>query len=444
MLIKHVLLDKRRYKSYNLTMEKKWQKRRERSARIKLFFKRIRLPLLTVGGTFLTAFIVIPLALGAYEARADSVQVEAPAKTAEPTPIVGDIQPQLEEPAVTLEPISTESTDEAATAEVQTEYAPLTYETTDESVKTLQQRLMDLYYMESDETTDYYGPVTRDAIINFQRAHHLKETGDADEQTQQILFSDAAQSYILNEGCSGEDVLTLQNELKELGYYDSKLNGYFGTATSRATAAFQKKNSLDITGEADYTTLSLLYSPKAKPLIDPTPTPTPTKTPKPTATPKPAATPKTTSGSSSQTEPQKTTTPTNAPSIPGGDVSDFIALAKEQIGIKYVLGGKGPDKFDCSGFVYYCLKALGKMSRYYNSAGMGQIDSWPTVYGKENLQTGDLLFYKSEGSDTRITHVAIWLGGNKLIHASASAGCVCITSWGSWSDRNFLYAKRVF
>ena len=146
--------------------------------------------------------------------------------------------------------------------------------------------------------------------------------------------------------------------------------------------------------------------------------------------------------------PISTVSPTSAPSTPapnyGGGVSDFIALAKQQIGVRYVLGGKGPDKFDCSGFVYYCLKPLGKMTRYYNSAGMGQIDSWPTVYGKENLQLGDLIFYKSEGSDTRITHVAIWLGGGKLIHASASEGCVCITSWGGWSDRNFLYGKRVF
>lgn len=441
-------------------MEKKWQKRRERSARIKLFFKRIRLPLLTVGGTFLTAFIIIPLALGAYEARAESIEVTAPNKQAQPSAQVGGIQPITPEPVMTAEPLPTEST-EGFTLDSITptdapqyapQYAPLVYEQRDEAVRTLQQRLMDLYYMGSDETTDYYGPVTRDAVMSFQRAHHLKETGDADEQTQQILFSSAAQSYIINQGCSGEDVLTLQNELKELGYYEDKLNGYFGTATSRATAAFQKKNKLDITGEADYFTLELLYSPKAKPLIDPTPTPTPTPTPKPTKTPKPTATPKpgktTAPDATSSATAAPTAAPTTAPSTPapnyGGGVSDFIALAKQQIGVRYVLGGKGPDKFDCSGFVYYCLKPLGKMTRYYNSAGMGQIDSWPTVYGKENLQPGDLLFYKSEGSDTRITHVAIWLGGGKLIHASASEGCVCITSWGSWSDRNFLYGKRVF
>lgn len=229
-------------------MEKKWQKRRERSARIKLFFKRVRLPLLTVGGTFLTAFIIIPLALGAYEARAESIEVTASSKQAQPSAQVGDIQIATPEPVMTAEPLPTEST-EGFTAPTDApddmqQYAPLVFEQRDEAVRALQQRLMDLYYMGSDETTDYYGPVTRDAVMSFQRAHHLKETGDADEQTQQILFSSAAQSYIINQGCSGEDVLTLQHELKELGYYGDKLNGYFGTATGRATAAFQKRTSL--------------------------------------------------------------------------------------------------------------------------------------------------------------------------------------------------------
>ena len=92
-------------------MEKKWQKRRERSARIKLFFKRVRLPLLTVGGTFLTAFIIIPLALGAYEARAESIEVTASSKQAQPSAQVGDIQIATPEPVMTAEPLPTESTE---------------------------------------------------------------------------------------------------------------------------------------------------------------------------------------------------------------------------------------------------------------------------------------------------------------------------------------------
>ena len=92
-------------------MEKKWQKRRERSARIKLFFKRVRLPLLTVGGTFLTAFIIIPLALGAYEARAESIEVTASSKQAQPSAQVGDIQIATPEPVMTAEPLPIESTE---------------------------------------------------------------------------------------------------------------------------------------------------------------------------------------------------------------------------------------------------------------------------------------------------------------------------------------------
>lgn len=467
LLTKHGLLDKKRVFSYNLAMEKKWKKRRERSARIRLFFKRIRIPLFVVTGSFLTAFILIPLSLGGFAYGAESIEI-APEPAA--TPGIAAIQPyDLDEPVV--QP-SAQPTDSSASAGIgmaaqaspeQTgqqgvdtnAYKTLSYDMRDEAVNALQQRLMDLYYMGSDETTDYFGHVTEAAVILFQRAHHLKESGQADAQTQAILYSDSAKSYVLNKGCSGDDVLTLQGELKELGYYDGKLNGYYGTATGRATAAFQKKNDLSITGEADYDTLELLYSPKAKPAIDPTPTPSPTPTPKPTKTPKPTRSPKPTKtpkpGSTPAQGWEVIETPeqtyynyTQPPVNYGGGVSDFIALAKQQIGIRYVLGGKGPDKFDCSGFVYYCLKPLGKMSRYYNSSGMSQIDEWPTAYGKENLQPGDLIFYKSEGANTKVTHVAIWLGGNKLIHASASEGCVCITSWGGWSDRNFLFGKRVF
>ena len=138
-------------------MEKKWQKRRERSARIKLFFKRVRLPLLTVGGTFLTAFIIIPLALGAYEARAESIEVTASSKQAQPSAQVGDIQIATPEPVMTAEPLPTEST-EGFTAPTDApddmqQYAPLVFEQRDEAVRALQQRLMDLYYMGSDETT---------------------------------------------------------------------------------------------------------------------------------------------------------------------------------------------------------------------------------------------------------------------------------------------------
>ena len=110
-----------------------------------------------------------------------------------------------------------------------------------------------------------------------------------------------------------------------------------------------------------------------------------------------------------------------------------------------MLGAEGPDAFDCSGLVYYSLRSVGVKIGRYSARNYARVDEWETIEGKSNLKPGDLLFYKSSGtSDTTITHVGIWLGGNKLVHASSSRSCVIVTNWSSWSDENFLFAKRVF
>ena len=110
-----------------------------------------------------------------------------------------------------------------------------------------------------------------------------------------------------------------------------------------------------------------------------------------------------------------------------------------------MLGAEGPDSFDCSGLVYYALRSAGVKIGRYSARNYAKVDEWETIYGKANLAPGDLLFYKSSGtSDTTITHVAIWLGSNKLVHASSSRSSVVVTTWSTWSDENFLFAKRVF
>ena len=91
------------------------------------------------------------------------------------------------------------------------------------------------------------------------------------------------------------------------------------------------------------------------------------------------------------------------------------------------------------------LRSAGVKIGRYSARNYAKVDSWETIYGKGNLAPGDLLFYKSSGtSDTTITHVGIWLGSNKLVHASSSRSSVVVTSWSTWSDENFLFAKRVF
>ncbi len=442
-------------------MEKKWEKRRQLKNKVRLFFKRVRIPLMTLSGTFLTAFVVLPLlfnGIGMAE-EGEPLDVEAPAFSIAPQPTLappGAVQPGDDAP---VENIGDDiQPPEEEPSPPQEGYAPLAFGQTDEAVKALQQRLMDLWYMESDEPTDYFGPATEAAVKRFQRSHYMKETGLADDALQRLLFSSSAKAYVIEKGYSGEDVQTIQRRLTELGYYADKTNGYFGAATFKALTAFQVKNGLEADGSADLETREHILSPQARPAVDPTDTPTPTKSPRPTRTPKATKTPRPGSeptptildwdvpagdgagGGWIEFEPA-----TPDPVIQNGSVSDFLQVARNQLGKPYILSTEGPDTYDCSGLVYYCLRSVGVKIGRYSANGMSQLDQWATVYGKGNMQPGDLIFYKSNGSSSNyVTHVAIWLGGDRLLHASTSAGCVCVTDWGKWSDNNFLFAKRVF
>ena len=160
----------------------------------------------------------------------------------------------------------------------------------------IQETLMNLGYMDSDEPTTKFGPAVEDAVKRIQRTHYLEETGKVDEKLMALLESGSAMPYVIERGNKGNDVLMLQNRLNELGFYEDKNNGYFGTATENAVGMFQAKNELTVNGRADLETRSVLYSPMARnsddsmqsPNLSETETPVP---PSPTATRRPAVSP---------------------------------------------------------------------------------------------------------------------------------------------------------
>ena len=90
-----------------------------------------------------------------------------------------------------------------------------------------------------------------------------------------------------------------------------------------------------------------------------------------------------------------------------------VSLAKKQVGKRYVWGATGPYSFDCSGLTMYVYKhALGVNLPHYSVSQL--------YYGKavstKKLQQGDLLFF---GSKRAPSHVGIYVGGNKFVHASS-------------------------
>ncbi|MDD4074619.1 MAG: peptidoglycan-binding protein [Eubacteriales bacterium] len=400
-------------------------------------FRRVRTVVFILIGTAVVAFAVIPLIFDSIHPIAPYQDVFLPIQEAslpqadDTVPAAPPETPAMQEAAIQAVAVSPE------TPAVRT----LQPGDVDPLVAQVQTRLMELGYMDGDEPTEKFGEQTQNALQRFQRTHYMAQTGIADALTQSILFSSEARTYSLEKGNSGNDVRKLQYQLSDLGYYTDKTNGYFGVATVRALSAFQTKNKLNADGIASANTLDVLYSSKARPKIDPTPTPKTTKTPKPAKTPKPGS-------SSAWTAPPETQRPSSGGSSAitqvGSGLDVFLSVALAQEGKPYVYSNEGPDSYDCSGLVYYSLRSVGINVGRLSAKHFANVDTWQTVPTKDYLAPGDLLFFTNSSGAGAIGHTGIYLGNNKFIHASSSAGRVVISTWSDWCSTNFQWGKRIF
>ncbi|WP_408643048.1 C40 family peptidase [Lacrimispora aerotolerans] len=134
-------------------------------------------------------------------------------------------------------------------------------------VATIQERLMELGFMENDEPTSFYGPVTVSAVKIYQRQNNLVQDGVVGPETLAILLSDEAKYYAVSLGISGDDVKRIQNRLYELGYLMNKenVNGEFDATTEKAVIKLQELNQLSVDGKVGRQTMNLLYSEEIKP-----------------------------------------------------------------------------------------------------------------------------------------------------------------------------------
>jgi len=76
--------------------------------------------------------------------------------------------------------------------------------------------------------------------------------------------AEGEQEKILKTGSTGDDVINLQMRLRDLGYYNYKITGYYGSVTREAVGVFQQMNNLQVDGTVGPETAGFLYSNKAK------------------------------------------------------------------------------------------------------------------------------------------------------------------------------------
>ena len=312
------------------------------------------------------------------------------------------------------------------------------------SVITLQQRLTDLGYLDSDMPDSQYNESIESAVVLFQRACNMAQTGIADGNTQSSLYADDAQTYRIKRSDIGADVLRLQQRLTELGYYTDRINGYFGPNTEQAVMLFQAINGLDVRGELDYDAWSILYSEDAMALPAlPTDTPTPRPTAKRTSSGQSTktsgkTTPKATKNNSGTPKPTAAKTSSSGKKT----YSSLVAAAQDQLGKPYVWSAEGPDSFDCSGLVYYCLKQSGHSVSRQSSRGFSQNGSWKLITSMSDLKAGDLVFFKSDSSSS-VNHTGICISSSVMIHASSSKGQVAKSNLHqAYWERNFVCGRR--
>ncbi|MEW5322396.1 C40 family peptidase [Geobacillus thermoleovorans] len=116
----------------------------------------------------------------------------------------------------------------------------------------------------------------------------------------------------------------------------------------------------------------------------------------------------------------------------------LIIEAKKLVGTPYRYGGTTPKGFDCSGFVYYTHKKVGvtlpRTSREMYKKG--------TYVHKSKLQPGDLVFFDTSKSTKGVSHVAIYIGNNQVIHA-VSRGVKIDNLNSSYWKTKYVGAKRL-
>ena len=115
-----------------------------------------------------------------------------------------------------------------------------------------------------------------------------------------------------------------------------------------------------------------------------------------------------------------------------------IDYAKQMLGKPYKYAGDTPQGFDCSGLVKYSYGRAG-ISMPRDTQSQRRMSMLVSVH---SMREGDLLFFDQEGKKT--SHVGIYLGKGRFIHAPSSGGKVRTDSIDAefWK-KHFVEARRV-
>lgn len=116
----------------------------------------------------------------------------------------------------------------------------------------------------------------------------------------------------------------------------------------------------------------------------------------------------------------------------GKERGGIVRTAQKYLGVPYKHGGASPQGFDCSGYVMFVYEKNGillprSVHRQYQAGHHIR---------KSQVKPGDLVFFKTSGRQ-RLSHVGIYMGGRRFIHAPSTGKKVSFADMGKpyWKKR---------
>lgn len=308
----------------------------------------------------------------------------------------------------------------------------LKYGSRGQDVKSLQSILKSLGHY-SSSIDGIFGPGTRNAVMNFQRAQkigvdgyfgpnsykYLKNTlsGDTKPSKPSTPSNPAPEEKpsnstglltykrVLKYGSKGQDVKSLQSALDKLNYYSSSIDGIYGPGTRGAVMNFQRAAHIAVDGYAGPNTIKTIN----KALNGELPN-------------RGGSTENNTNNSSKDTLTQ-----------------NIINESKKYLGVPYKYAGSTPSGFDCSGYTQYVYRKFGiSLSR----SSVGQASNGSRV-SRNNLKPGDLVIF--EGTyKAGPSHTGIYLGNDMFISATSSRGIAIASLNSNYWGSHYAYGRRVY
>ncbi len=123
------------------------------------------------------------------------------------------------------------------------------------------------------------------------------------------------------------------------------------------------------------------------------------------------------------------------------NINTFFNTVESYIGVPYKYGGSSRSGTDCSGLVFLGLKSVGYNGNRLNAESVAKLGRF--IGNTTSLKRGDLVFFKT--SSRLISHVGVYDGNGKFIHAPSSGGKVSTANVDDpyyWSER-FLFGVRL-